>query len=211
MYAQARDRGDAAGAAQYWEQLAIRNVDRMKGIVKAFRFGPGGKPLPQADQGSAVSEAFIRVLSMGPNFEGREIGVYYAALVTCVQNACRDFGRKELRHKKHWGGSLDQTYDDDGEAGPFDKLLADYDKARRAELEDTVESELAGAYAADLIAWGISQIENDNYREVLELTHIEQLTAEQIADRLGITLDNVYARRSRGLKELERILREGSA
>lgn len=211
MYVQARDRGDAAGAAEHWKELATRSTDNIRGIVKAFRFTEEGKHLREADAGSAVSDAFMRVLAMGPNFEGREIGVYKAAVVTCVQNACRDFNRKEFRHTKHWGGSLDQTYDDDGEAGPFDTALAAYDKARRDELHDLVESELAGEHAADFVAWGISQIKNDNYREVLALTLIDKLPADEIAQRLDITIDNVYTRRTRGLKELERILHEGRA
>ena len=49
---------------------------------------------------------------------------------------------------------------------------------------------------------------NDNYREVLEMTYIEKLEAEEISERLGISMDNVYARRSRGLRELGKILRE---
>ena len=57
-------------------------------------------------------------------------------------------------------------------------------------------------------AWAIGEIANDNYREVLELTYLDQLPADAIAARLGISVENVYARRSRGLKELERILRD---
>jgi DNA-directed RNA polymerase specialized sigma24 family protein len=58
------------------------------------------------------------------------------------------------------------------------------------------------------VAWGISQIANDNYREVLEMTWIHKIAAEEIADQLGISMENVYARRSRGGKELEKILRD---
>ena len=39
------------------------------------------------------------------------------------------------------------------------------------------------------------------------MTYLEKLDAAAIAERAGITLDNVYQRRRRGLKELERILR----
>lgn len=58
------------------------------------------------------------------------------------------------------------------------------------------------------MAWGISQVANDNYREVLEMTWIQKLPADEIADQLGISMENVYARRSRGAKELEKILRD---
>ena len=48
----------------------------------------------------------------------------------------------------------------------------------------------------------------DNYREVLELTYLQKLSGQAIADRLGIKHDNVYKRRERGILELDRILRE---
>ena len=39
------------------------------------------------------------------------------------------------------------------------------------------------------------------------MTYLHQIPAEAIAEQLGISMDNVYARRSRGVKELEKILR----
>lgn len=207
-FADARDRGDLDEARRLWEQLAVNNFDRVQQIVKAFRFSPGGPGLPEHEQGSAASEAYIRVIAMGANFRKRETGRFYAALVTCVKNACMDFGRKELRHDKKAAGSLDQTYDPDGEAGPYDGALAAYDAHLREQAGDAVEAERDKLEAEQLVHWAISQVANDNYREALELTWIHKLSAEEIADQLGITMDNVYARRSRGQKELEKILRD---
>jgi DNA-directed RNA polymerase specialized sigma24 family protein len=51
-------------------------------------------------------------------------------------------------------------------------------------------------------------VENDNYRAVLEPTYLEGLPGDEIAERLDISPDNVYARRSRGVKQLEEILRD---
>jgi DNA-directed RNA polymerase specialized sigma24 family protein len=48
---------------------------------------------------------------------------------------------------------------------------------------------------------------NAKHREVLELTYLEKLDGAAIAERLQVSADNVYQRRRRGLKELERILR----
>ena len=62
--------------------------------------------------------------------------------------------------------------------------------------------------ASGPLAWAIARVENDSHREVLEMTYLQKLAADEIADRLGITLDNVYARRSRGVKRLEEILRD---
>lgn len=207
-FAVAGRRDEPEDAAQAWKQLAENNWERVKQIVKAFRFSPGGKGLPEHERGSAATFAYLRVIAMGANFRSREPGAFYAALVTCVNNACMDYGRRELRHDKRSAGSFDQTFDPDGEAGPFDGVLAAWDAEQRRRLEDAVGEELSRIEAEQMVHWAIGQIANDNYREVLALTYIEKLPAEAIADHLGITMDNVYARRSRGLKELERILRE---
>jgi RNA polymerase sigma factor (sigma-70 family) len=186
----------------------VNTFDRVKNTVKGFRFSPGGPGIPQDEHGSAASEAFLRVMAMSAGFRKRETGRFYAALATCVENACRDFGRKELRHQKRSAGSVDQRFEPDGETGPFDAALAAYDADLRRQTEEALEAEAARQDAESLVAWGIAQITNDNYREVLELTYLKKLSGEVIADRLGISLENVYQRRRRGILELERILRE---
>ena len=207
-FVDAHERGDLAGAAEYWERLAVNNFDRVKNTVKGFRFSPGGPGIPPDERGSAASEAFLRVIAMSAAFRKRETGRFYAALATCVENACRDFGRKELRHQKRSAGSLDQTYEPDGEAGPYDAALAAYDADLRRQGHEALEAESDRQEAERLVAWGIAQIKNDNYREVLELTYLKKLSGQAIADRLRIKNDNVYKRRERGVLELERILRE---
>jgi RNA polymerase sigma factor (sigma-70 family) len=207
-FVDAHERGDLAAAADCWERLAVNNFDRVKQIVKAFRFSPGGPGIPADEHGSAASEAYLRVISMGANFRKREPGRFYAALVTCVENTCRDFGRKELRHDKRRRGSLDQTYEPDGEAGPFDAALAAYDEHLRRQTAEAIEGELGRQEAEGLVAWGVAQINNDKHREVLELTLLQQLSTPEVVQRLGITADNLYQRRKRGLLELERILRD---
>ena len=207
-YVDARDRGDLGQAAEIWKQLAVNNFDRVNQIVKAFRFSAAGPGLPEHERGSAASEAYLRVIAMGANFRKRELGRYYAALVTCVQNSCRDYGRKELRHDKRAAGSVDRTYDTDSTAGPYDAALAAYDAELRERATDAVQAELDKLEAEHLVGWGISQIANPKYREVLELTYSKKLSTQKIADQLGISTDNVFARRSRGIKELEKILRD---
>ena len=207
-FVDAHERGDLAAAADVWGRLAVNNFDRVKNTVKGFRFSPGGPGIPQDEHGSAASEAFLRVMAMSAGFRKRETGRFYAALATCVENACRDFGRKELRHQKRSAGSVDQRFEADGETGPFDAALAAYDADLRRQTEEALEAEAARQDAESLVAWGIAQITNDNYREVLELTYLKKLSGEVIADRLGISLENVYQRRRRGILELERILRE---
>lgn len=207
-YHAARETGDLDTAAQAWEQLIVNNFDRIKGVAASFRFSAGGPGIPAHDQGSAASEAYLRAISMGGNFGGRHIGQFYAALVTCVKNTCMDFGRGELRHEKHSAGSADQTFDPDGEAGPYDAALAAYDAHLRERAIEAVENELHQQETEQLVAWAISQVQNDKYLEVLELTYIQKLSAQEISDQLGISMANVYQRRSRGVTELEKILRD---
>jgi RNA polymerase sigma factor (sigma-70 family) len=207
-YADARDGGDLELAGEIWKLLAVNNFDRVKQLVKAFRFSPGGPGIPEHEWGSAASEAYLRVVAMGAGFRTREAGRFYAALVTCVQNSCRDFGRKELRHDRRAAGSIDTTFEPDGEAGPFDAALAAYDAHLREQAGEAIDAERSRVEAEELVEWAISQVANDSHRVVLELTWLRKLPAEEIAEQLGISLDNVYARRSRGGRELERILRD---
>jgi RNA polymerase sigma factor (sigma-70 family) len=206
-YADAHERGERELAAALWEQLAVNNFDRVQQIVKAFRFSPGGPSLPEHEWGSAASEAYLRVVAMGAGFRNREIGRFRAALVTCVQNACKDYGRKELRHERRAAGSIDERFEPEGEAGPYDAVLAAYDAELRERASDAVRAEHGRLEAEQLVAWAIARVENPNYREVLEMSWLRKMSSKQIAERLGIRPDNVDARRSRGGKELERILR----
>ena len=79
--------------------------------------------------------------------------------------------------------------------------------AANASLIST-RSRSAGVMPSFSQAWAIARVENDSHREVLEMTYLQKLAADEIADRLGISLDNVYARRSRGVKRLEEMLRD---
>lgn len=206
-HAAARARGDAGAATKAWADLAVNNFDRVRTIVRVFRF-PGGQPIPHDDHDDAASEAFIRLIAMGTRFQERHVGAYYAALSTCVQHACQDFGRKQLRHDKRAAGSFDDTFEPGGEAGPYDAALAQYGEQLREQTRDAVEAERERLEAEQLVAWAIAQVGNENYRAVLQLTlGAEPLSGDEIAARLGITPDNVYQRRRRGTKELERILR----
>src|SRR4051794_2129410 len=207
LFCHHRDRGDLGRARDLWEQLAIQNFDRVAQLVKVFRF-PGGDRLPADSVDDAIQVAFLRVIAMGAGFRAAALGQFRAALRQCVNHSCMDFGRKELRHQKRAAGSLDETYPDSDEGSPYDAAIARHSRDREAiEAEDLADEERLLEHT-ELVAWAIAQIENTNYREVLEMTYLERLAADEIADRLEISPDNVYARRSRGIKQLEKILRD---
>jgi RNA polymerase sigma factor (sigma-70 family) len=205
-YVVARDRGRTAEATEAWQRLAERSFDRIAILCRGFRF-PGGTGLPADEAGSAATEAYLRVIAMGANFRERELGQFRAAVVRVVHNTCMDFGRKELRYAKRVAGSLNQTWEPGGESGPYDAALAAYDAELRARADDARREEERRREAEDLVHWAIGRVGNDNYRAVLELTYGEKLDAAAIAERLQISPDNVYQRRRRGVKELEKILR----
>src|SRR6201989_2837638 len=205
-YHAAREQGHDEEAARIWQRLAENSFDRIKQICNAFRY-TSGAGLPPSETGSAATEAYLRVVAMGRSFREREIGQFRAAVYTTVHNGCLDYGRKELRHQRRAGGSLDERYEPDGEAGPYDAALARYEADRRTASDEALEDEGRRQRAEGLARWGIAQVRNENYRAVLELTQLEQLDAATIAERLGISIDNVYQRRRRVLTELEKILR----
>jgi RNA polymerase sigma factor (sigma-70 family) len=205
-YARARAEGRDDEAAGAWEHLAVKSFDRITALCRTFRF-PGGGRLPADEVGSAATEAYLRVVAMGRRFREHELGQYQAAVYSVVQKTCLDYGRKELRHERRRAGSLDQTWDPGGEGGPYDAALAAYDAERRAQADEARLEEASRQEASRLVRWAIAQVRNPKHREVLELTYHERLEGDAIAERLGISLDNVYQRRRRGLKELERILR----
>src|SRR4051794_33229143 len=210
-YHAAMARSDMPAAAEAWEQLAVQNFDRIQQTVKLFRFGAGSKGIPVVDQGSAASEAFLRVQAMGAGFRKQEVEAFYAALVQTVKFACQDFGRREFRHTKKSAGSLDERFDPESEVGPHSGALAAWEAARREESAERDLKELEQQREEGLILWATSQIKNDKHREVMKLTYDEKPTTAEIAMRLDITKDNAYQRRSRGMRDLKKILDELNA
>ena len=161
---------------------------------------------PAADEtGSAATEAYLRAIAMGADFEARDRPVPRRARAR-RWNTCHDYGRKELRHEKR----SRQPRHDVGRRGrgrPVRRGARPLRRAPARQAEEAREAEAGREEAERLARWGIAQVRNDNYRTVLELTWLQKLDAETIAARLGISVDNVYQRRRRGLIELEKILR----
>jgi RNA polymerase sigma factor (sigma-70 family) len=177
--------------------------------VKAFHFPDTHEGFPPHRVDDAIQEAYLLVQAKAGKLRGSTEGEFYAALSQWVWNACMDYGRRELRHDRHAGGSLDElAFDESGDRSRFEGELEAEAGRRETERGDKEEAERSLARERALFEWAIAQIENDGYRRVLELTFIEKLTGEQIAERLDITPENVYQRRSRGLRKLQEILRE---
>ena len=209
LFCHHRDRGDTDRAATMWRYVALRNFDRIRGVVQSFRFD-GSAGIAPHDVDDAVQEAYLRVVAMGHTFAGEALGQFRVALKTCVENACRDFGRKALRHAKRAGGSLDERYEDSA-AGPYDDAIARQSIELQELRADAEADEERLREMSELVAWGVARVPNDGYRAVLELTLLDPVPGEAIAQRLGIAVDNVYQRRRRGMMQLEAILRDHHA
>lgn len=189
-----------------WDELVVRNLDRMKVEIARFKF-PDGERIPENDQGAVLSVAWEYVSGM--TLKGSSIGELRVAISKRVWNACMDFGRKEWRHEKKSAGSFDEpAYGEEDSAGSrFDGEMAELSRLRQQLAEEAEEDEELRNELTARVRWAIRQIANDSYREVLEMTVIQGLKAETIASRLEIELANVYQRRKRAIAKLEVILR----
>jgi DNA-directed RNA polymerase specialized sigma24 family protein len=192
--------------AAVWREIAVRNFDRIEALVAGFRF-PSGQFIPEFEQGSVVTEAWLRVNDI--ELEGSSIGELRNAVRKTVWHACMDWGRRRLAYERHIGGSLDEPgFEDEGGGSHsrYDPDIAAASREREALAEEAeTDAELRGSYIA-MVRSAISRVKNDNYREVLYMTYVERAGTEAIAARLGLSLDNVYQRRRRGNLELEKLL-----
>lgn len=206
QFAAARDRGDAATAAAIWSRLVTLNYDRLPGFARVFRFA-GGSGFAARDYDDAVQAAATRVVRLGGKFRGASVGEFRVAFKTEAWNGFMDYGREVLRYEKGIGGSLDERRPGSADAGPHDAALARWLDERAAEAADAEEAEERAAAQRDLVHWAVGQIPNEKHREVLRMS-FDGMATQDIAGALRISMDNVYARHSRGIRELKRILRE---
>src|SRR3712207_2042647 len=93
---------------ELWAEIAVRNLDRIRGLVATFRFSPSRQAIPDYDQGEVVSLAWERVQDMGENFRGSSIGELRNAVSTAVWHAAMDWGRKRIARERRIAGSLDE-------------------------------------------------------------------------------------------------------
>jgi RNA polymerase sigma factor (sigma-70 family) len=196
---------DDPGVARVaWNELIGRDVDRIRALVATWRLPGRDVRVAVQDRDDAAQHAFYRLLKMLENFRGDVVPQYRAAMATCVDWACREFCRREMRHEMGVGGSLDEpAVGEDGESGGrrFDPVVAE----ASAELERDREN---GRATMDLVAQAIEGLPNENMKAVLRLT-MEGYQSREIAERLDLQVANVDQLRSRGLRRLAPELEDG--
>jgi RNA polymerase sigma-70 factor (ECF subfamily) len=129
-----------------------------------------------------VQEAYVRVASHFAGFRG---GDGRAWLLTIIRNSCYD----RLRQK----GAADRNTD-------FDEEL--HSAGRQA---PNPEAALLLAERSELVKKSLAELPAE-YREVLILREMEQLSYREIADIAGIPLGTVMSRISRARQRLQRTL-----
>lgn len=135
------------------------------------------------DAQEAAQEAFFAAWQGLPSFRGDSS--FATWLYRLTSNACMDLIRKERRHRNAAGPSLDdETWNLDLPApgnGPLEE-------AERVELRHAVEQ-------------GLRTLPEE-YRSVLVLREVHQLSYDEIAQSLHLDLGTVKSRISRGRKQL---------
>ncbi len=199
------DRQSPEKAKKAWAALVAIDIDRVRGIVAAFRHrdSPGVRVEP-GDVDQVAQDAYIRMLGMA--FQGASIGEYRSAMRTCVTFECMDHCRREMDVDKYRAGSLEEEVTTgEGDSRPkFDQDISKLEKQRIADEEVLARLGELGVRLDDAIA----QIEDERKRRVLEMTR-DGCSTEEIMAALDTSATNVYQLRRRALKLIREILDGG--
>lgn len=136
-----------------------------------------------------AQETFLRAWSALPNFRGGSS--FSTWLYRLASNACVDLLRREGRHRAAAGPSLD---DEELRLETADPAPTPQEAAERAELRRQIENGLRALPA--------------EYRQVLILREMHQLSYEEIGQTLSLDPGTVKSRISRGRKRLQKFLME---
>jgi RNA polymerase sigma factor (sigma-70 family) len=196
-----RDAGDAAGARASWERLLEDNFDRIRAMVDAW----GWDKLSADEREEAVSRAGVRLWrNMISTFEGTSMGEWVNATRRCVAYACADVQRAAARRS-----GVEVSLERPAGATEGDGASAhEWRLGQLAEQERRREEERAEA--RDLVASALSRMADARQRLVLERT-IDGVPGQEIAAELGVSMPNLYQLRSRGQRELARLIEDEQA
>ena len=174
-------------AARQGEQDAFEQLVRAyEKRVFALTLRMCGNP---EDAAEAAQEAFLAVWQGLKFFRGESS--FSTWLYRLASNACVDLLRREGRHRAAAGPSLD---DEELRLETADPAPTPQEAAERAELRRQIENGLRALPA--------------EYRQVLILREMHQLSYEEIGQTLSLDPGTVKSRISRGRKRLQKFLME---
>lgn len=187
-FLEARAQGDAQQMRRWWDELVIDFFDRIDGVVYATHRGR----LDDEEHELAVQLAMTRFSArLIDTFQGVAMGQLVNACHTLARGICIDVQRTSIRDRRH-GESPPPT----DEGTPDTRWEAD-EALRRFERDERASE------AREFVEWALPLVKEER-RRVLERT-FHGAEIEEIAAELGISRDNAYQRRSRGLKDLKRL------
>jgi hypothetical protein len=189
----ARRAGDADAMRRWWGEVMVSLFDRIDGLVATTHRGQ----LDDQEHELAVELALMRCSTrLIHTFEGTSMGELVNATRTLARGICIDVQRSSMRDRARTR-SLDGGWSADGDVPPSTAWEADEAVARFAREE----------HAADMdafLTWALPQL-RESRRAVVERTfHGAELP--EICAELGLTRDNAYQLRSRGLKDLGKLM-----
>ena len=188
-----REAGDGDGALHWWAKLVESKFDLVRLLVdrRAGRYG-----LSQDERDEAVQAALVKLWrNMVRTFRGTTMGEWVNSTKQLVETTCMDVQRKAAKRTER-----ETSFD----AGAEDAETANPGWKGAAKAEETFRRDAEKAEAADFMEWALPQITDERRRLVLERT-LDGVPAEDIAAELGVTMANLYAIRSRGIKDLRKL------
>ncbi len=138
----------------------------------------------ETDAEDVVQEAYLRAISHFASFRGGD-GDGRAWLLAIVRNGCYD------RLKQKGAGAQNADFDDALHSGSRDI--------------PNPEALLLLAERSELVRKSLAELSAE-YREVLVLREMEQMSYREIGNIVGIPLGTVMSRLSRGRQRLEQVL-----
>lgn len=199
MLHRARNNGDRDEARRLWLLIVVAELERVRGLVRAYRHDalPGGR-IPAADVDDVAHNVFVRLHNKIDTLKGRSIGELRKFMSAATEFTCLDYVRVHVREDRRRGESLN---DDQQPAASraSDRALGLLAERLAADDEEAM-------IAREVIHPALALVD-PNKRSVLVLDQ-EGFTVEEIMERLGISRDNVYQLRRRGLKQLSNAIRE---
>jgi RNA polymerase sigma factor (sigma-70 family) len=186
-----------------WMELTTKDMDRINGLVASFRHPHSpGVMVPREDCGDVAQQVWMRLLRALGTFRGSATGEYRAFINRCVGFECQDHCRRLMKDDKQSAGSLDEivrTEEGPGH-GRFEKEIAGREQVRIQE-EEAGQAESERLEKMRRCRDEAFEKLDEPYRRVLELTD-QGKSAKAIAEELGVSVDVVYKRRERGLKQI---------
>jgi DNA-directed RNA polymerase specialized sigma24 family protein len=185
-----REASDGDGALHWWGKLVEAKFDLVRVMVdrRAPRYG-----FSADEREEAVQRALVKLWrNMARSFHGTTMGEWVNSTKSLVEVVCMDVQRDAAKRTGR------ESAFDAGADVPNSEWKGDALAHERAR-DDTEKAE-----AASFVAWALPQIDDGRRRQVLERT-LDGVPAEDIAAELEVSMANLYAIRSRAVKDLRKL------